>query len=96
MTESEPWKDRDTLNGLYHHDDLNQSEIADELNTSPATISYWMDKHKINTTHTSHESSDEHIHEDSPCSKCGTDVPNNAQMCTSCLDEARSKDSGVA
>jgi len=44
-----PWKNEDTLRELYHGERMSQSEIAEELGCSIATISYWMDKHGIDT-----------------------------------------------
>lgn len=55
----DPWKNKNTLKGLYHGDELSQAEIAEFFNNrghevAPTTISYWMNKLEINTTHTSH------------------------------------------
>lgn len=96
-TPEEPWKDENTLKGLYHGDDLNQSEIAEELGTNPSTISYWMSKFEIKTTHSSY-GNDDRGGEGIECMNyedCGniTPAPNNG-ICDTCLDEARERDSG--
>lgn len=96
VPEKEPWKDADTLHGLYHDDELNQSEIADYLtdrghDVTPSTISYWMKKHEISTTHTKHDQ-DDNQEDGAVCETCGGETPGpNNLTCTSCLDEARRK-----
>jgi len=47
--EKKPWHDKDTLERLYWKEDLQQSEIADKLGCGETTITYWMDKHGIDT-----------------------------------------------
>ena len=92
----EPWKDRNTLDGLYHGDGLNQSEIAEHFSENgnpvdPSTISYWMNKLEVNTTHTKHDGS--RNGDGIECvnyEKCGniTCGPQNT-LCTDCLDARR-------
>lgn len=92
---SEPWKDSETLEALYHKDNLNQSEMADYFQQqgheiTPSTISYWMGKLEIETSHTSHEIDETG---NGTCGTCGGDTPApNNGMCNECLDEARNSD----
>jgi len=96
----EPWKDAATLRELY--EGRTQGEIADYLkkrghDVTISTISYWMKKLEINTSHTKH---DEKIDESESreCvnyETCGNKTPNIANaICTSCLDAARDRDAG--
>lgn len=41
---SQPWKDRDTLNYLYHDREMSMGEIADRVGVDKANVYYWMDK----------------------------------------------------
>ena len=100
VPDDEPWKDRNTLRGLYHGDDLTQGEIAEHFNgqghdVAPSTISYWMNKLEIETTHSDYSSDstneDQDFHEE-PCVHCGDDVPANNLICNDCLDEVRHND----
>jgi hypothetical protein len=99
VPDKEPWKDKETLQGLYHHDELNQSEIADYFiergyDVTASTISYWMGKLEVDTTHTSH-GDDEEEKKSRKCvnyDECGNETPGVKNgMCVSCLDEARQK-----
>jgi len=100
VPDKEPWKDKETLRGLYHHDELNQSEIADYFEdrgheVTPSTISYWMDKLEVDTTHTSHnEEIEQETRECVHFEKCGNETPGPKNgMCVDCLDAARKQDS---
>lgn len=88
--ESEPWKDKDELQRLYHEEGLNQAEIGDELGTTGATISYWMQKLEVDTSHTSHQRVTE---DDLKCDNyedCGNETPGPKNgLCDDCLDAAR-------
>lgn len=99
IPDREPWKDEDVLQELYHDQDLNQSEIAEYFSdrgndVTPPTISYWMNKLEINTSHTDH-SDDERV-EHQKCDnfeECGNKTPGPYnRMCDDCLDEARHND----
>jgi hypothetical protein len=92
VPEEEPWKDADVLRELYHERGLDQSEIGDELGVTAGTISYWMNKLSINTSHTKHGQSEAAL--SSPCVECETEVPGRGMMCADCLDEARHKGRG--
>lgn len=37
-----PWRDKETLERLYHDEGLSQGEIADRLGTSKPTVHRWM------------------------------------------------------
>ena len=93
----EPWKNKNTLDGLYHGDDLNQSEIAEHFSeqghdVTASTISYWMKKLEINTTHTTHENqrAEESERKCVNYEECGniTPGPRNG-ICNDCLDKRR-------
>lgn len=96
----EPWKDADTLQKLY--EGRTQGEVAEYLtkcghDVTGSTISYWMKKLGVNTSHTKHdETIDEG--ENRECvnyETCGNETPNVANaICTSCLDAARDRDAG--
>lgn len=95
VPEKDPWRNRSTLEGLYHGDDLNQSEIAEYFTenghevTAP-TISYWMGKLEIDTTHTDHSKRET---EDGECVTCGENTPGPENyLCDDCIDEARNGD----
>ncbi len=95
----EPWKDENTLRGLYHGDDLNQTEMAEYFSenghdVTPSTISYWMGKLEIETTHSNHgeDRNEEVEYHDEPCQTCGEDMPANNLICDDCLDDAREGD----
>ena len=95
-TDEEPWKDAKILHDLYHEEDLNQSEIADKLGTTASTISYWMDKLEVDTTHTQHsEEQEENL--TSKCEYyevCGNNAPGPRNgLCEECLDYARANNS---
>ena len=98
VPEKEPWKDKDTLQGLYHGDDLNQSEIAayfrDEGHeVSASNISYWMSKFEIETTHSDYEEGRETDETVEKCvrDECEDEPPGPNRICDSCLDEVREK-----
>lgn len=94
----EPWKDQDTLEELY--DGRTQGEVASYLNehghdVTGSTISYWMNKLEVNTSHTKHD--EDESPEKGECvnyDECGneTPAPNNG-ICNECLDAARQRDS---
>lgn len=46
---TKPYQDKETLERLYYDEELNQIEIADELDCSQITISRWMRKLDIET-----------------------------------------------
>lgn len=93
----DPWKSKQLLEGLYHDDDLNQTEIAEHFtkkghDVTPPTISYWMRKLEIDTSHTTHDSSGR-TDKAGECVRCdGETVNENMWMCSDCLDEVRAKD----
>lgn len=101
VPEKDPWKEKDRLKGLYHGDDLNQTEIAEHFTengyeVSPATISYWMGKLEIETTHSKYgEKRNEGEPQD--CvnyDDCGNKAPGVTNIiCDNCLDAARDRDS---
>lgn len=39
-----PWRDAETLRRLYHDEELNQYEIAEELDCQAATVCKWMER----------------------------------------------------
>lgn len=85
--ESEPWKDEETLQRLYHEEGLDQSEIGDELGTTGSTISYWMQKFGVNTSHTSHQRATESGLKCDYYEVCGNESPTpNNGCCDECLD----------
>lgn len=47
--EQEAYKDEDALNELYWEQNMNQVEIANKLGCNPGSVSYWMNKHNIDT-----------------------------------------------
>lgn len=89
--DGEPWHNRERLQSLYHDDDLDQSEIAAELDTTASTISYWMNKLGVNTSHTSH--SGRRRTEDVVCRQCGGETPGANLVCDDCLELVRRRDS---
>lgn len=97
VPEKEPWKDKNTLQGLYHGDDLNQSEIAEHFRdegheVSASNISYWMSKFEIETTHSNYDGGrEEETFEECVQNGCSTEPPGPNRICNSCLDEAREK-----
>jgi hypothetical protein len=46
-TELQPYKDPEVLEQLYVEDDHTQTEIAEIFNVKQPTVSYWLDKHRI-------------------------------------------------
>ncbi len=94
MSEKEPWKDEEKLRSLYA--EKTQSEIAEHFTengyeVTPPTISYWMRKFEIQTSHSDYGGEEEVEHPDCVnVSDCGnvTPGPNNS-MCDSCIDNAR-------
>jgi len=98
-SDEDPWKDPNTLQGLYHGDDMNQTEIAEYLTenghkVTASSISYWMGKHGIQTTHTKHENRT--FDESRQCVKCGDETPGpNNGMCDDCLSAVRKADSNT-
>lgn len=95
VPEKDPWRNRSTLEGLYHGDDLDQSEIAEYFSengheVTAGTISRWMRKLEINTTHTNHDGRDSGT---GICVSCDGETfgPQN-QQCDECIDEVRRKD----
>jgi len=93
----EPWKDEDTLRDLY--EGRTQGEVAEHLkehghDVTGSTISYWMKKLGVNTTHTKHEDDTEnHSQKCVRYDECGNETPGpNNGMCDECLDEARHND----
>jgi len=42
-----PWKEKSTLEGLYHDQQMTLEEIAEKYDKSDTTILYWMRKHGI-------------------------------------------------
>ncbi|UBF19166.1 HTH domain-containing protein [Halorubrum phage HRTV-14] len=98
IPEEEAWKDADVLHELYHDEGLDQSEMGDELGCSAGTISYWMDKLGVDTTHTSHNTRAEPRPDDWECEYyevCGNETPGPRNgLCDRCLDLARLNQSG--
>jgi transposase-like protein len=45
--EKYPWRNREWLYGQYVEDEKGMSQIANEVDTSPATIHDWLDRHGI-------------------------------------------------
>lgn len=45
----QPWKNKETLERLYHGEGLDQAEIADKLGCDRTTIIKWMDEFDIET-----------------------------------------------
>ena len=92
-TDEEAWKDADLLHDLYHDEELDQSEIADKLGTTARTISYWMDKLEVDTTHTQHSEEEQEENLTSKCEYyevCGNETPGPRNgLCDDCLDYAR-------
>lgn len=39
-----PWREKETLQRLYSHENMSMKEVADELGCCPQTISEWVDK----------------------------------------------------
>lgn len=93
MSEKKPWKDEEKLRSLYA--EKTQSEIAEHFTkngyeVTPPTISYWMRKFEIQTSHSDYAEEDvQHPH----CTnfeECENTTPGpNNSMCDSCLDAAR-------
>lgn len=92
----EPWKDEATLRELYEN--RTQGEVAEYLkerghDVTGSTISYWMNKLEVNTSHTKHDESEEQETRD--CmnyDSCGNETPGpNNGICDDCLDAAREK-----
>mgnify|MGYP002761956616 FL=1 len=96
----EPWKDAATLRELY--ESRTQGEVAEWFkerghDVTGSTISYWMKKLEINTSHTKHDAKadDDESRECVNYEACGNETPNTANaICTSCLDAARDRDAG--
>lgn len=97
---NEPWKDATVLEDLY--EGRTQGEVAAYLNerghdVTGSTISYWMNKLEVNTSHTKHNEKTEES-ESRKCmnhDECGNDTLHPANsICNSCLDAARERDSG--
>lgn len=44
-----PWRDKETLERLYHGEGMTQTEVADELGCTKNTIINWMEKHGVRT-----------------------------------------------
>lgn len=93
----EPWKDEQTLRDLY--DGRTQGEVAEYLkekghDVTGSTISYWMNKLEVNTSHTSHD--EEEGPEKPKCvrfEECGNKTPGPKNgMCDDCLDAVREAD----
>ncbi|AGM11063.1 HTH domain-containing protein [Haloarcula virus HCTV-8] len=98
IPDKDPWKDKETLRELYHDKGLDQSEMGDELGCSAGTISYWMDKLGVNTTHTKHNSTQQEPQaEDWECEYfevCGNETPGPRNgLCDDCLDMVRDNQS---
>ncbi|AGM10840.1 HNH endonuclease [Halorubrum tailed phage 8] len=97
IPEEEAWKDADVLHELYHDEGLDQSEMGDELGCSAGTISYWMDKLGVDTTHTKHKTRAEPRPEDWECEYyevCGNETPGPRNgLCDNCLDLVRDNQS---
>ena len=94
IPDEEAWKDAETLRELYHDKGLDQSEIGDELGCSAGTISYWMDKLGVDTTHTKHSNSRrEPQPEDWECEyyeACGNKTPGPRNgLCVECISLSR-------
>jgi len=47
FTDEMPWRDENTLIELYHGEQMNTQEIADELGCAATTIRKWMDRNNI-------------------------------------------------
>jgi hypothetical protein len=45
----EPWHSKNLLWMFYIHEEMTQTEIAEMFGVKPGTISYWLDKHDIDT-----------------------------------------------
>lgn len=93
----EPWKDADNLRKLY--EDRTQGEVAEHFkdegyDVTGSTISYWMNKLEVNTSHTSHNEED--TPEKPKCvrfDECGNTTPGpNNGICEDCLDYLRKQD----
>lgn len=97
IPDEEPWKDADVLRDLYHDKGLDQSEMGDELGCSAGTISYWMNKLGVDTTHTSHNTQSEPRPEDWECEYfevCSNETPGPRNgLCDECLDMVRDNQS---
>lgn len=93
IEESTPWRDEEVLRELYHDKDLDQSEIAEELDTTPGTISNWMGKHKIETTHSDYGSSvgDVKTERCEYHSVCGNATAPRNMVCRDCLEVVRQR-----
>lgn len=89
--DGEPWHDRERLQSLYHDEDLDQSEIAERLDTTATTISYWMNKLGVNTSHTTH--SNRHRTTEQNCRQCNGETPGSNLVCDECLRLLRNRDS---
>lgn len=96
------YKDEETLHRLYHDEEMDLSEIAEKFDTTSSTISYWMNKMEIDTTHTSHDN-EESVEGRGGFSgdakgkciyfmACGNKVPGgNNLCCDKCLALARER-----
>lgn len=97
---SEPWKDASVLENLY--EGRTQGEVAEYFkerghDVTGSTISYWMKKLEVNTSHTKHDETidDGESRECVNYEECGNDTPHPANtICNSCLDAARERDAG--
>lgn len=95
---SEPWKDADTLRELY--DGRTQSEVAEWFqekghDVTASTISYWMNKLEVNTSHTKHKETEEvDTRRCDYYEACGNETcgPRNL-VCRNCLDVVRQRTS---
>jgi len=47
MTDGQPWRDAETLERLYHGEELTQQEVADRLGCDKSTVGYWMKKNGV-------------------------------------------------
>lgn len=91
----EPWKDKETLYGLYQGDGLLQKEIAEYFTengheVTAGTISYWIDKLEIKDVDKIAEPRNGEGIECVNYQECGniTCGPKNT-LCTNCMDKRR-------
>jgi len=98
QSQKQSYKDEETLRRLYHERDLNQTEMGEELDTTAATVSYWMNKLGVDTTHTSHtvtefgEMSNEEHENCIYYEACGNETPGgNNLICDNCLSLVRKR-----
>jgi hypothetical protein len=82
--EEEPWKNEEYLSHGLNELEMEQTELAESMNTTQGTISYWKRKFSKGITNRSGSSN-----RTAPCVDCGTDTGDNATICADCLDNRR-------